>query len=136
MDEPTGELLSGAARSLRRRFVAALKEYDVTPAQARALRAVSAEPGLRLAALADALRMAPRSATEVVDALESRGLVQRRTVPNDRRVTAVVLTPLGEQTMALVDRIRRQESEAFMAPLSDSDRSALDRILRQLERVP
>ena len=36
------------------------------------------------------LHIAPRSATEVVDALSERGLVERRPDPDDRRATLVV----------------------------------------------
>lgn len=132
MDESTADLLMGAARSLRRRFAAAIKEYDVTPAQARALRAIAERPGLRLATLADALRMVPRSVTEVVDALESRGLVSRRPDPGDRRATLVALTPAGTTALRTIEQIRLREVEAFLAVLSGRDRASLDRILRQL----
>lgn len=130
--ESTGEQLLAAARSLRRRFAAALKEYDVTPAQSRALRVVADQPGLRLATLAEALRMAPRSATDVVDALESRQLVERRADPADRRATCVVLTDSGQQMMQTVDQVRARESDLFLADLAERDRKALARILRQL----
>jgi DNA-binding MarR family transcriptional regulator len=42
---------------------------------------------MRLSELSEHLHIAPRSATEVVDALESRGLVRRRPDPDDRRAT-------------------------------------------------
>lgn len=120
------------ARALRRRFSAALEQYDVTPSQARALRTVVAEPGVRLSVIAERLRIVPRSATEVVDALESRGLVVRETDPGDRRATRVVATHEGRRLQALIDTTRREESEHFLAEVPSEDRAALDRILRAL----
>src|SRR3954453_1449286 len=85
-----GDLLLRAARTLRRRFGAVLAPWDLSPRQARALRVVCSGDGVWLSVLADALRIAPRSATEVADGLQERGLVERAPDPRDRR--AVVLS--------------------------------------------
>jgi DNA-binding MarR family transcriptional regulator len=45
--------------------------------------------------LSEALRCTPRNVTGLVDALESSGLVARRTHPTDRRATLVKLTGRG-----------------------------------------
>ncbi len=86
-DPATGDLVMALARRVRRAHVEALAEWDVTPSQARALRVLAGADGMRPSALADALRIAPRSATEVVDALEERGWVRREPDPTDRRAT-------------------------------------------------
>lgn len=132
MDESTAEMLMGAARALRRRFAIALQRYDVTPAQSRALRVVGENPEARLSQLAEALRIAPRSATEVVDALEDRGFVRRIPDPSDRRATCVDLTPDGRRVLRVIDRTREAESERFLASLPQEDRTELQRILRRL----
>ena len=116
MSESTGDLLFGTARRLRREFGAALLEADVTPSQARALRHVMESGSMRPSVLAERLHIAARSATEVVDALEARGLVERGPDPE----------------LAEVDRVRREQSERFLAVLSEPDRRSLDRILRIL----
>jgi DNA-binding MarR family transcriptional regulator len=41
-------------------------------------------------------------ATWLVDRLEERGLVERRTPPNDRRVKTIVLTALGIKTREML----------------------------------
>ena len=72
----TDDLLMAVARLVRREYAAALAEWDIAPAQSRALRVIdSVEGGMRPSVLADHLRIAPRSATEVADALEHRGWV-------------------------------------------------------------
>ena len=132
MSESTGDLLFGTARRLRREFGAALLEADVTPAQARALRHVVESGSMRPSVHAERLHIAARSATEVVDALEARGLVERGPDPDDRRATLVRPTEAARTELAEVDRVRREQSERFLAVLSERDRRTLDRILRIL----
>src|SRR5262245_55125733 len=131
-EETTGDLLMAVARSLRRRFAAALEAYDVTPGQSRALHVVAEHGASRPSEIADALRIAPRSATEVVDALEARGLVTREPDPTDRRATRVVPTSEGQRLSAVLAQARQAESERLFAGLSEADRADLDRLLRLL----
>src|ERR687890_743705 len=83
--EALGELLMRAARGQRRRWRDTLAPWDLSPHHARALRVVTDRAGTRLSDLAEALHIAPRSATEVADALQARGLVERGPDPTDRR---------------------------------------------------
>ena len=85
---------------------------------------------MRPSALAERLHIAARSATEVVDALEARGLVERGPDPDDRRATLVAPTDAARAELAEVDRVRHEQSERFLAVLSERDRKTLDRILR------
>lgn len=78
------------------------------------------------------LHIAPRSATEVIDALEAKELVQRSPDPTDRRATLVSLTPRGVALMDEVRRARGLESERLFERLSSHDRAHLARILGQL----
>ena len=87
---------------------------------------------MRPSMLAERLHIAARSATEVVDALEARGLVERGPDPDDRRATLVRPTEAARAELAEVDRVRREQSERFLAVLSERDRRTLDRILRIL----
>lgn len=128
----TGDLLMAVAHALRRRHGSALQEWDLAPGQTRALGAVAELGPARLSALAERLRIAPRSATEVVDALEHRGLVVRGADPADRRATTVSLTPEGRGLLGVVQQARRTASAAFLADLSAADRREFDRILRLL----
>lgn len=131
--DPTGDLLMSAARALRRRYAAALAQWDVTPGQARALRiVVGADEAPRLSEIADLLRIVPRSATEVVDALEQRGLVSRSPDPRDRRATVVVATSEGKRLAAVIDDARAEQAKAYLSVLSAADRAELHRILEKL----
>jgi DNA-binding MarR family transcriptional regulator len=135
-DQPAdslGEAFGVVARRLRSASVAALSTWDVTPSQMRALRILGWHGDVRSSELAQHLHIAPRSATEVVDALEAKGLVARSADPTDRRATLVSLTPRGVELMEEVRRVRGIESERLFERLSDTDRAHLARILQQLQ---
>ncbi len=130
-----GEAFGAVARRLRVASMAALAQYDVTPSQVRAIRvlAIHDSGGVRSKDLAEHLRIAPRSATEVVDALEEKGLVTRSPDPGDRRATLVSLTDRGRALAEEVRRTRGVASEQLLERLTQTDREDLARILRKLQ---
>ena len=94
-DATLPELFWAVARRLRHLSQENLSQWDISPSQSRALLVLSRHGQLRLSELSDHLRIAPRSATEVVDALEEKSLLKRQADPSDRRATLVTLTESG-----------------------------------------
>lgn len=127
-----GELVMEVARGLRRRFAATLEPWGITPHEARALRVIGHHEPTRLGVVAQHLRIAPRSVTDVVDSLEGRDFVAREPDPSDRRATQVSLTSQGRRVLDELDAARRSDHESYFADLSDRDRAALMRILGRL----
>ncbi|MCX2748321.1 MarR family transcriptional regulator [Arthrobacter sp. MI7-26] len=136
-----GDLFHAAFRGLRRTWAEQLAPWEMTPHQWRALMtlmrrrpsgAQDAGDPMRLKDLAERLRIAPRSATEVVDQLEAKGLVRRDPDPTDRRATRVAATAAGQQLFAKISAERRGKSSEYFARLSAGDRTELARILGQL----
>ncbi len=120
------------ARQLRETSQETLAPWDITPGQLRALRVLSRNGPIRLSRLSDKLHIAPRSATEVADALESRGLVERQPDTTDRRATLVQLTEQGQSVLAAIRAARGSEAERLFGQLSPADQADLARILGQL----
>lgn len=131
-EESLAEAFRGVARQLRTQTQRALAPWDVTPSQARALDVLTRYGPMRLGALSELLRIAPRSATEVVDALEGARLVERGPDPDDRRAIVVALTGRGEEVAAGIRAARAAEAEGFFARLDQADRTSLARILQTL----
>ncbi len=125
-----GELLARAARTQRERWRDVLAPWDLSPHHARALRVVVTREGARLSDLAETLHIAPRSATEVADALQERGLVERTPDPTDRRAVLLRATDAGRRVQGEVDAARRADSRDLFARLSAADRAELARLLR------
>jgi DNA-binding MarR family transcriptional regulator len=126
------ELLMHAARAQRRRWRELLEPWGLTPSQSRALRVLGDRDATRVSDLADALRIAPRSATEVADGLETRGLVERAADPADRRAVLLRLTDAGRAIRDEVAVARAADARTFFGRLEAEDRAALARLLREL----
>ncbi|WP_433954831.1 MarR family winged helix-turn-helix transcriptional regulator [Janibacter indicus] len=133
--EDLGEQLLRVARGLRRAWMVDLSEHDLSPHEARALRvAAERDPAPRLRELADSLRIAPRSVTDVVDALEGKGYVSREPDPHDRRASVVVVTDAGRAVRAAVHEARRRSVGDQIGALSAEQRAALADALTTLEQ--
>jgi DNA-binding MarR family transcriptional regulator len=131
-DESLSEAFWSVARQLRETSQEALAPWDITPSHLRALRMISRHGTMRLSELSERLQIAPRSATEVVDALQSRGLAGRRPDPGDRRATLVEMTDHGASVLDAIRAARGTEAERLFDRLSPADRAHLARILREL----
>ena len=122
------------ARRLRHGARHRLAPLGLTPGQGRALSALERAGGpLRMAELADALRIVPRSATGVVEGLEALGLVRRETDPADRRSVLVSLTGAGHGTLDELAEARRQTAEELFGTLEPSDQARLLALLTRLD---
>jgi DNA-binding MarR family transcriptional regulator len=131
-DESLSEAFRSVARQLRHTSQDLLAPWDVTPSQFRALRVLMRHGAVRLSELSAHLRIAARSTTEVVDALEARGLVERRPDPGDRRATLVEVTEHGASVLGAIRVASGTEAERAFDRLSPTDRAHLARILRRL----
>jgi len=81
-----------------------LERLRLTPNDSRALGSLDPERGRTMRSLAEAWGCDASTATWIVDRLEKRGLVERRSAPKDRRVTLVALTARGVKTKARMVR--------------------------------
>ncbi|MFI5713752.1 MarR family winged helix-turn-helix transcriptional regulator [Kribbella sp. NPDC051620] len=133
-EETLPESFWGVARQLRHLRKESLAPLDIAPSHARALGVLLREGPLRLNELSDRLRIAARSATEVVDALQDRGLVERRPDPQDRRATLVAPTGEGTRVGEAIRASNDAEAEAYFSILSETERAELAAILRKLRR--
>lgn len=132
--ESLSDAFWGVARTLRERSRESLAPWDIAPSHVRALRVLMSEGPCRLSKLSERLRIARRSTTEVIDALEQRGLVERRPDPTDRRATLVAVTAQGGRVGDAVQESRAIEAERVFGALDDAERRELARILRKLRQ--
>jgi DNA-binding MarR family transcriptional regulator len=116
----------------RNRFFGILQELGLTPGDLRALSALDQKTPHPMRTLARAWACDASNVTWMVDRLESRGLVERRMLPSDRRVKMVALTPLGASTkVELFARLHEPPAD-FLA----LDRATLQALRDALTRLP
>src|SRR5690348_9705670 len=91
------ELIGTIVARYHEEYEAAAAKHALTGAQARVLSLLSPGP-TPMRRLAQQLKCEPSNVTGIVDRLESRGLVERRLDPADRRVKLAAATEEGLDT--------------------------------------
>src|SRR5271163_4961914 len=115
-----GYLIKRAQTVLHDAMADALGPYGLTVTQFAVLTALKDEPGLSNADLARRTFVTPQSMHAVLQGLESRQFLVRRTHPQHRRVLQAELTEAGRGTLELAaDAIDAVEIQ-MLGKLSDS----------------
>ena len=112
------------------RVPAVAAEFDLSPMGLKTLYLL--EPGVEIpmSRVADQCGCDASNITGIVDRMESRGLIERRDSPRDRRVKLIALTEAGADIRGQVlDRL--YEPPAAIAALSVEDQRALRDIMRR-----
>lgn len=110
-------------------FLQEVGELGVTPVQYAALQVVADQPGVDQRTLARAIALDASTTGGVVDRLEARGWLERRTSPEDRRTRLLHLTDSGRQGLnATVPGMLRAQ-EQILAPLTPRQRDEFMRLL-------
>ena len=78
------------------------------------------------------LRLDPSQVVALVDDLQERALVERRSAPGDRRANVVVATDEGRALAAQAHAVLRQAEDALLSELDDSERATLAALLRKV----
>jgi DNA-binding MarR family transcriptional regulator len=114
----------------RKRFMALAAEYELSPPQLGALKALDPEHPVAMSELAGILGCDNSNVTGIVDRLEYRGLVERRPAEHDRRVKLLALTDEGRQLRTSIgDRLHAPPRE--LETLSQADQRSLRDILQR-----
>ena len=96
--------INALARSINQRWEDAYQAVGLSPAHAYLLRVALSSPGITQKQLAAELRLAPSTITRFIDALATRGLLQRQDTRGDGREWAIHPTATAR---ALRDELER-----------------------------
>ena len=118
---------------LRRLGISAhpLRVAGLGPPQLVLLAQIARNPGCRLKDVADALGIAPPTASVAVRHLEEKGLVERRPAPTDGRAVQLFLSRKGVSLHRRAEAFRRDKARRLLAAFRPEERSAFLDLLRQ-----
>ncbi|KIF01139.1 MarR family transcriptional regulator [Streptomyces sp. NPDC093801] len=124
------ELIGDVVARYHMEYEEAAARHQLTGAQAKVLTLLSLEP-LPMRRIAQKLRCEPSNVTGIIDRLETRGLVERRPDPADRRVKLAAPTEEGAET---AERLRESLDFARepLAGLSAEERTTLRDLLKRM----
>lgn len=124
------ELFGTVVARYHTEYELAAAEHSLTGAQARVLALLAREPA-PMRQVARQLKCEPSNVTGIVDRLESRGLVERRADPANRRVKVAAATEEGRATAAQL-RGGLDFAGEPLAELTLAERTLLRDLLRRM----
>ena len=112
---------------LRDRFAMTLPRFDLMAQLERV------PTGLKMSEVSRRLMVSGGNVTGLVDQLVAEGLVERASVPGDRRAQAVRLTPAGREAFRGMAKEHERWVVGLMAGLSAGERNRLHALLGRLK---
>jgi DNA-binding MarR family transcriptional regulator len=124
-------LLYDVARMMRTRADQRARRLGMTRAQWVILVWLERQSGISQQDLAGIVEVEPITVCRLIDRLEARGLVERRSDPKDRRVRRLHLTPQAEPILDEIHSYRAELRELLTEGVSDEAlKSQVDSLLR------
>ncbi len=131
-----GFMLSSLGHAVSKRFSQRLAPLELEPREFALLRRIGVHEGASQQQTGERLGIPASRIVALVDDLEARGLVERRSSPTDRRAHALHLTPAGRRLLAkAIDTAIAFEgelTEGMSAAQREQLVAVLDRIGAQL----
>jgi DNA-binding MarR family transcriptional regulator len=112
-------------RALRAAINDRVRPHGLTTLQYTTLSVLGARGELSNAQLARRSYMTPQAMSEVIEALESKGLIRRDPHPNHRRIYPAALTAKGRRVLGECDRAVDELEERVLRDLSPTERASL-----------
>ena len=125
-------LLAQVGAAAAQEFGKRLEPLGFSPPDAGILRLLSQFPGLSQQEVAGRLGMHASRLVAIIDAMEQRGLVERRQNPDDRRLYSLELTAAGREALAAIGSVARAHDDAICSPLTAEERTQLAAMLQKL----
>ena len=109
-----------------------IKTRELSRQQAFALGFLARNPGSIQRDIAQITRTSAASVSSLLQGLERRGLIERRTEDGDERSKRVYATPTGVEIIAGFDVAMAAAEETILAPLDPAERAALHALLTKI----
>jgi len=132
LPELIGYVLRRAQLVVFQDFFAAFAPFDIRPAQFSVLTVIERNPGLRQSEVAEALGIKRTNFVGMLDALEARGLTERRQAAGDRRSYALYLTAEGAALMRKLRPVLKAHEARMVARVGEEGRDRLIALLHEI----
>jgi DNA-binding MarR family transcriptional regulator len=127
-----GHLIRRAQQIAVSIFLEECAPVDMTPVQYAALIAIRENPDIDATRLSALVAFDRSTLGNVLERLESKGLVLRMGSREDKRIKILRLSPAGEEALKYAEPLVVKAQERILAPLAPSDREQFVRMLSQI----
>lgn len=109
-----------------------IREREISFEQGFTLGYLVENPGSIQRDIAKITRTSAASVSSLLQGLEKRGLIERRTEPGDERSKRVYATPAGTTLIEGFDAAMAAADDTILAPLSGAERATLHNLLTKI----
>lgn len=124
------QVLLRLARSIRSRY-----DGDITPSQLAVLMSLHRHGAATVGQIAEREHVKPPSASKLVAALETQGLVERAPGDGDRRCSMITVTPLADRFAAEIRAAGTSWLAERLSSMSPDEIAMIEQALPALERL-
>jgi MarR family transcriptional regulator, transcriptional regulator for hemolysin len=128
------EELAKVSRKIRTSFDSRARARGLTLSRSRMLILLSKKDRVTQTELAEALEVEGPTLVRLLDGVEKQGLIKRVPVEGDRRAKHITLTPLGQESAALVSDLVDEYRRDLLKDVSEEDMEIAIRVFRAMER--
>ncbi|WP_244525660.1 MarR family winged helix-turn-helix transcriptional regulator [Pseudooceanicola nitratireducens] len=132
LGEDYNPLYQDIARFRAIMFDSLLKPHDMTMSQGWVLVHLLRENGLRQSELAERLEVATVTTSKLIDRLEARGYVERRTDPEDRRSNRVFATDQAKAIVKIMTKTIYDVDEIANVGIEQADLETTGKVLSRM----
>ncbi|MFN7251320.1 MAG: MarR family winged helix-turn-helix transcriptional regulator [Anaerobacillus sp.] len=125
-------VLSRATRAIHDLVEEDIKNYGLNPTEFAVLELLYHKGDQPIQQIGKKVLLSSGSITYVVDKLEKKQLLLRKSCPKDRRVTYAVITEQGTELMDQIFPKHKQAIDAIFSGLVESEKSQLIELLKKL----
>ncbi|MBU0483041.1 MAG: MarR family transcriptional regulator [Proteobacteria bacterium] len=138
-ENPLGRLIYLTAQEMKNFAEKNLKPYKLTLEQLHLLKNMPDDSGMSQRQIGDLVNKTPANITRILDRLESKSLIIRKSDPADRRASLVFLTDKGKSIIKKVSVIFESLSTNFLHDISLEEqqiiKNAFSKISLNLQRM-
>jgi MarR family transcriptional regulator, transcriptional regulator for hemolysin len=128
-----GYSITDVGRLLRTVFERRVRAFGLTRAQWLVIARVHQRPGLSQSEAADLLEIEKAPAGRLIDRMEAKGWLERRSDPKDRRLKRLHLTGEGKRIHAAIWPIAEATVDAALASLTLAERRNLTSLMKRIK---
>jgi DNA-binding MarR family transcriptional regulator len=136
LPELIGYVLRRAQLVVFQDFFSSFAPFDIRPAQFSVLTVIERNPGLTQSQVAEALGIKRTNFVGMLDALEARGLTERRQAARDKRSYALYLTAEGSALMRKLKPVLKAHESRVVALVGEDGRDRLVELLHEIADGP
>lgn len=123
-----------AALSIIEVFLQDMAQYDLRPVEFSVTSLIVHNPGITSRQICAALGLLPPNLVGLLNALEKRGLIERKPHPSDGRALGLHATPACVEMMKKAEKTATEVEVQASAKLTPTERKTLLRLLQKVYR--